>query len=70
MSDPVTLTVGEHTATFDSAHDAIVALLESLPRKQRNALVWMDVLRRINQREAGINPTGVVGEKAVTSVRG
>lgn len=70
MSDPVTLTVGNHTETFTSAHEAIVALLESLPRKRRNALVWMDELRRINQREAGVLPSGEVGANAVKSVRG
>jgi len=66
----VTITVGEHTAIYASAAEAVQALFAALPRKQRKILWWMETLRRINQAEAGIEPKGKAGENVVQSVRG
>lgn len=77
MNEPVSLTIGEHTATYTSAHEAIVALLKSLPRKKRQILRWMETLRQINQDEAGIERKGkpegderaVVGESTLRGAK-
>lgn len=67
---PITIIIGEHTATYPTAAEAVEALLAAMPRSQRRILRWMETLRRINQAEAGIERRGKPGENVVQSVRG
>lgn len=66
------VTVGDHTATYPTGVDAMLALFAALPRKQRNVLWWMETLRGINQDEAGVKRVGKPESdaKAVAGAKG
>ncbi len=47
--EPVTVIVGDRTATYRTMDDAIIAMFGLLPIQRRSALVWMERIGRMNR---------------------
>lgn len=61
----VVVVIDGAAAEYGTPLEAAAAMIAALPRRERNPLAWMEWMRRVNQAEAGVVPTGKVGENAV-----